>query len=191
MQKEICQFFKPTNKTNKVNKVNKVNTVNKKKDEPVLFQPNLFVFTDGACQNNGRSNAAASWAVYFKKNDHRNTSALIVGKQTNQVAELTAIIKAYEILEVNNQLNENIMICSDSIYAIRCATTYGEKCEKRCWIKKKPIPNVDLVKKAYYYYKNKNNIKFKHIKAHTGKTDYYSLGNDGADRLAVRTLNNN
>ena len=66
MQKEICQFFKPTNKSNKVNKVN---TVNKKKDEPVLFQPNLFVFTDGACQNNGRSNATATWAVYFKKND--------------------------------------------------------------------------------------------------------------------------
>jgi len=182
MQKEICQFFKPTKKTNKVNK---------KKDEPVLFQPNLFVFTDGACQNNGKPNAIASWAVYFNENDSRNASELIKGRQTNQVAELTAIIKAYEILEVNNQLNLNIMICSDSIYAIRCATTYGEKCEKRCWIKKKPIPNVDLVKKAYYLYKNKNNIKFKHIKAHTGKTDFYSLGNDGADKLAVKTIIDN
>ena len=181
MQKDISQFFKITKEKN-----------NKKKDElAVLFQPNLFVFTDGACQNNGKPNAIASWAVYFNENDPRNASELIIGRQTNQVAELTAIIKAFEILEKNKQLNQNIMICTDSIYAIRCATTYGEKYEKRCWIKKKPIPNVDLVKKAYYLYKNKNNIKFKHIKAHTGKTDFYSLGNDGADRLAVRTLNNN
>ena len=182
MQKEIAEFFKPTKKTN---------IVNKKKDEPISVRSNLFVFTDGACQNNGKPNAIASWAVYFNENDSRNTSELIIGKQTNQVAELTAIIKAYEILEVNNQLNQNITICTDSIYAIRCATTYGEKCEKSCWIKKKPIPNMDLVKKAYYLYKHKNNINFKHIKAHTGRTDFYSLGNDGADKLAVKTINDN
>ena len=76
----------------------------------------MFVFTDGACQNNGKPNAIASWAVYFNENDSRNASELIIGKQTNQVAELTAIIKAYEILEVNNQLNENITICDKILY---------------------------------------------------------------------------
>ena len=55
-------------------------------------------------------------------------------------------------------------------------------------IDKKPIPNQDLVKKAYYLYKNKKNIVLKHIKAHTGKQDEYSLGNEMADKLANKAI---
>ena len=50
------------------------------------------------------------------------------------------------------------------------------------WIEKKP--NLELVKKAYNIYKNKYNVQFEHILAHTGKKDRHSIGNDGADRMA-------
>ena len=40
------------------------------------------------------------------------------------------------------------MIYSDSKYSIRCCTTYGEKLYKLNWKKNKPIPNIELVKKA-------------------------------------------
>ena len=65
---------------------------------------------------------------------------------------------------------------------MRCCTTYGEKCAKKGW--KKDIPNKDLVKRAYQLFKDKKNIKFKHVLAHTGLKDRHSVGNAGADHLA-------
>ena len=44
--------------------------------------------------------------------------------------------------------------------------------------------NKELVKTAYEIYKNKLNIQFIHIKAHTNNTDIHSFGNDNADKLA-------
>ncbi len=80
----------------------------------------------------------------------------------------------------------NITICSDSQYAIRCCTTYGQKCENINWKKKGGIPNLELVKKAYELFKNLNNVSFKHIKAHTGLDDIHSIGNENADKLAYK-----
>ena len=142
------------------------------------------VYTDGACSNNGQRGAKAGLGVYFGIDDPRNCAQRIEGKQTNNTAELKAIIKAAEILYREILAGFQVNIYSDSAYAIRCCTTYGEKMEKACWIKKKPIPNVDLVKKAYYIFKDKENVEFHYIAAHTGKTDEHSLGNEGADKLA-------
>ena len=41
-----------------------------------------------------------------------------------------------------------------------------------------------------YPYINKPFIKFVHIKAHTGKQDEHSLGNEGADELANKAIGN-
>ena len=143
---------------------------------------NYYVYTDGSCINNGKSNAKAGIGIYFGDNDHRNVSEKIIGKQTNNIAEITAIIKVFSIIKNDIDNDKNITIVSDSEYSIRCATTYGEKCAKDNWSKK--IPNFHLVKKVYELYKNVNNVKFKHIKAHTNKSDIHSIGNEHADRLA-------
>ena len=45
-----------------------------------------------------------------------------------------------------------------------------------------------MVKKAYYLFKYKKNIELKHIKAHTGKQDEHSLGNEIADELANEAI---
>ena len=57
----------------------------------------LKVYTDGACSNNGKLNAKAGFGVYFGKNDSRNISKRVIGKQTNNVAELLAIIEVFSI----------------------------------------------------------------------------------------------
>lgn len=144
----------------------------------------INVYTDGACSNNGQRGAKAGLGVYFGENDPRNCSERIEGKQTNNTAELKAIIKAAEILYREILAGFTVNIYTDSSYAIRCCTTYGEKMEKRNWIKKKPIPNQELVKQAYYTFKDKKNVHFNYIAAHTGKEDEHSLGNEGADKLA-------
>lgn len=146
-----------------------------------------YVYTDGACVNNGQENAMAGMGIYFGDDDPRNVSKRVVGKQSNNTAELGAIIEAYTIIKDDVENGKVVTIVSDSIYAIRCVTTYGEKCAAKGW--SADIPNKDMVKRAYELYRRnspfaEHRIFFKHIKAHTGKDDVHSLGNENADRLA-------
>ena len=101
---------------------------------------------------------------------------------------MLAIIKALTILDNEIKEGKKVIIYSDSRYAIRCCTTYGEKCFKKGWKnpnnKNKPIPNLELVQTGYLYCREYENIKFKHVAAHTGKQDRDSIGNENADRLA-------
>lgn len=144
--------------------------------------PEYYVYTDGACSNNGKSNAMAGIGIFFGLNDPRNVSKRIEGKQSNNAAELTALIDLYKIIENDIVANTCVAIVSDSNYALRCISTYGDKCHKKNW--NVDIPNKELVKTAYELYKNKKNIKFILIKAHTENSDVHSVGNDGADKLA-------
>ena len=158
------------------------NIIVNSKDDNIVFNPDYYVYTDGACSNNGKDNALAGIGIFFGINDNRNISKKIEGKQTNNTAELSAIIETYHIIE-NDILNgKKIAIVSDSEYAIKCVSSYGEKCYRKCW--NVDIPNKDLVKIAYEMYKDKLNIQFIHIKAHTNNTDIHSFGNDNADKLA-------
>lgn len=166
--------------------IKKCNQILKDEDEINEFKPEIIVFTDGSCINNGKPNAKAGYGIYFGENDSRNISKKIEGKQSNNTGELTAIYELSNILlnEINN--NNRILVVSDSIYAIRCATSYGEKNAKINWSKN--IPNIDLVKKIYEIYNNKDYIKFYHIYSHTNKNDYYSKGNEQADLLANKAI---
>jgi ribonuclease HI len=158
------------------------------------FVADINVYTDGACYNNGKRNAKAGIGIYFGIDDPRNVSRRVEGKQTNNTAELTAIIVAHNILNEDIATrNKNIMIYSDSTYAIRACTTYGAKLCKKKWKQSvnKPIPNLELVKMAFELFQNKSNIRFMYIKAHTGNRDEHSIGNDCADTLASMSINNN
>lgn len=153
-----------------------------KDTENIDMTVDYYVYTDGACSNNGRSNALAGIGIYFGENDVRNISKKIDGKQTNNTAELTAIIETYHKIKSDIDAEKCICIVSDSEYAIKCVTTYGEKCFKKNW--QLDIPNKELVKTAYELYNEEKKIKFMHIKAHTNNADNHSIGNKHADRLA-------
>ena len=147
--------------------------------------PDYYVFTDGACSNNGKPSAKAGIGVFFAPNDPRNISRhLDPGiKQTNNTAELTAIIQAYSVIQDDLATGKRVAICTDSEYAIRCATTYGRRCNAKGW--KDDIPNKPLVQQIYTLYDtHKTQAQLVHIRAHTGQTDVFSVGNENADRLA-------
>ena len=95
------------------------------------FIPEYYVYTDGACSNNGKNNASAGIGIYFGIDDKRNVSRKIEGKQTNNVAELRAIIETYNIIEKDIINGKFIAIVSDSEYAIKCVSSYGTKCNKK------------------------------------------------------------
>ena len=151
------------------------------------FILDYYVYTDGACINNGKPSASAGYGIFFGINDPRNVSQKIIGKQTNNIAELTAILETYYIIENDIINGKKIIIVSDSIYAIRCVTSYGKKCSEKNW--NVDIPNKELVKKTFELYNNKLNVQFMHIKAHTNNLDIHSIGNKYADKLATMVLN--
>lgn len=149
----------------------------------------LFVYTDGSCLNNGKNNAIAGIGIFIDLDNEQNVSKHLNDnyKHTNNSAELTAILEAYEIIK-NELKDKKICIVTDSAYSIKCATFYGEKCEKTQW--KKNIPNKELVKQLYNIYKTNNNLQLKSIKAHTNLNDKHTLGNLMADKLAYDSIKN-
>uniref|UniRef100_A0A6C0B3V2 Ribonuclease H n=1 Tax=viral metagenome TaxID=1070528 RepID=A0A6C0B3V2_9ZZZZ len=183
-QSKISNFFKVIPSSNpKITISSKISKVSHTKG---AFIPDYYVYTDGACSHNGRKNAKAGIGIYFADNDIRNKFERVIGRQTNNTAELTAIIKTYNLIKTDLDLGKKVCIASDSQYSIRCATAYGKKMAKNNW--KKDIPNKGLVKKIYELYGNNRNIMFKHVRAHTGNTDIHSIGNDHADRLANKAI---
>lgn len=149
----------------------------------------IIVFTDGACSNNGKPSAKAGIGVYFDKEDIRNLSKRVDGKQSNNTAELSAVIEVFKVLKEEIDLKRDIIIYSDSEYTIKCCGSYGEKCKKKDWKNKKGyIPNHELVSELYELFIINPNVTINHVKAHTGLNDDLSLGNEGADRLANEAI---
>ena len=160
----------------------------------ILMQKNdeIIVFTDGACSKNGAKDAKAGIGVYFGLNDTKNVSKRIQGKQSNNTAEMLAIIEVFKILENEIKQGKNVIIYSDSKYAINTFTEWAPEWEKNNWTKKSKgeIKNIDIVKQGYQLFKVSNNVKLIHVRAHSNKTDYLSKRNENADLLATNALSN-
>lgn len=115
---------------------------------------------------------------------HRNISERLTGTpQTNQRAELTAIKRALEVVEDD----QDVAIYSDSKYSISCVTEWW-----RGWIKKdwktaqgKDVENQDLIRPiiALIQVREKagGKTQFNWVKGHSS-----NAGNIAADLLAVK-----
>ena len=68
-----------------------------------IVQQDYYVYTDGACSKNGTKDAIAGIGIYFGKDDTRNVSKKIDLKPTNNVAELSAIIHACNLIESDSE----------------------------------------------------------------------------------------
>ena len=103
--------------------------VNLRLDVPIMWDPNYdpyyysVVFTDGHCSNNGRENASAGWGAYAPKTykGHETNISFkkhgpVIGEQTNNRAELQAVIESLKIL-LKYELNTlPVILVTDSKY---------------------------------------------------------------------------
>jgi len=153
-------------------------------DNQIDNQIDYYVYTDGACRHNGTKHSRAAIGIFFGVGDPRNVSQPIQGN-TNNIAELTAIVETYERIEPDLVAGKKIGIATDSEYAIKCVSTYGDSCAKKNW--EVDIPNKGLVRHAYQLYHD-SGVRFVHVKAHTKKGDLHSIGNAHADHLATSAL---
>jgi ribonuclease HI len=147
-----------------------------------------YVYTDGACIHNGKKYAKAGIGIFFGLDDKRNISERITGKQTNNAAELEAILRVFKILDKEIKKAEEYVIMTDSEYAIKCMGSYGYKLALKHWKTDKPIPNFEKVKEGFTLFQTYPNVTLDHVRAHTGKKDVHSLGNEWADKLATASI---
>ncbi|KAL2264995.1 hypothetical protein VTJ83DRAFT_7505 [Remersonia thermophila] len=141
----------------------------------------VVVYTDGSSRANGRADAAAGVGVYFGPGDPRNISERLKGLQTNQRAELTAILRALESVD----LDQDLEIRTDSKYSIRCVTEWYINWERNGWrTQGGPVKNADLVQDV--------RKKIEEREAHGAGTQFIWVkghamdpGNIAADKLAV------
>lgn len=155
------------------------------------LKKNIIVFTDGACTKNGKTNAKAGIGIYFPNNELPNISEKMNDTLlTNQRAELTAIYRALKIITEKLDFDK-ITIYTDSMYSIKSLTVWIKTWEKNDWktSNKKPVQNLDIIKPIHLILTKYNNkINFIHVRSHTNKNDFNSLGNAKADELATKSI---
>ncbi|KIE04016.1 RNase H domain protein, partial [Metarhizium majus ARSEF 297] len=158
-----------------------------KKAEPGVQRPAedvLQIYTDGSSLANGKAGSRAGVGVYFGDGDPRNVSERLVGDpQTNQRAELMAMLRALEIAP----LEQTVQIISDSQYSIKCVTQWAIGWKQKGWktATGEDVKNQDIIRavldKMDERTKTGANTYFHWVKGHAS-----DRGNVAADRLAVR-----
>ena len=132
------------------------------------------VYTDGACNNNGSENAVAGSGVWYGDDDPRNRSARVpLLRQTNQSAELMAILMAVR----DNPPDDNLRIISDSKYAINSLTKHAAKWEGKNWAGNQHSDLFRCITAWIRWRRGMTTIKW--VKSHSG-----DKGNEEADKLA-------
>ena len=150
------------------------------------------VYTDGACTNNGYPNAKCAIGIHFPETNFKQipdvSKFLDVPKASNNVAELTAIKEALEIIRKHNILSQ-VNLYTDSMYSKNTIEKWYPSWVKQNIVHKKK--NSELITELYKVYSavnEHNNINLVYIKAHTGFQDEDSIGNSIADELATKAL---
>lgn len=139
------------------------------------------VYCDGSCFNNGKKNARGGYGIYFGENDPRNLSAKLQGDQTNNRAELTAILETLKLVPTGD-----LEIITDSNLAVNTFTKWIFGWKKTTWWKNKDWThkdakkNMDLVTAIDdLLNKRTGKVKFTHVYGHQT-----CEGNNRADELA-------
>jgi len=139
-----------------------------------LRHQTIRIYTDGACLNNRKTNTKCGSGIWIAPNDPRNQAIRVPGnKQSNQIGELVAVIKATQALPIFSPIE----IHSDSEYVIEGLTLHLTNWEDNGWI---AVQNALLFKKAAYLLRCRTaTTHFKWVKGHSG-----DHGNEESDKLA-------
>ncbi|KAF5272782.1 hypothetical protein FQA39_LY07809 [Lamprigera yunnana] len=139
----------------------------------------VVVFTDGACENNGKKNARAGIGVWFDDNHPLNLSQPVNGRATNNTAEIQACIQAVKTAHANGVTK--LKIKTDSEFVINSMTKWIFKWRINNW---KVATGGDVKNKEDFVtldntLKLMEKVIWEHVDAHKG-----IQGNEAADTLA-------
>jgi ribonuclease HI len=152
------------------------------------------VFTDGACSNNGKIGAKASYACWFPEHKELSKAGRIPDdqQQTNQRGELTGIYEAIKIIQEKLPYEEiELQIFTDSMYSKNCLTQWVIGWQANNWKTSSgsPVSHRDIIEDAVKRLAKFKNYCISYVPAHTGKDDELSKHNEIVDKMAVAVLN--
>lgn len=147
---------------------------------------NLYFFTDGGCENNGKKDSIGAVGI---SRLHRNSTEYVfenlatehgelcdifsikVDSPTNNTCELLAILRALRWSYNLKQTKEikDVVIFSDSAYCINGITEWCHNWRKNGWDKKGGLANKELWQELYkftYEVLKDCDIKFYKVKGH-------------------------
>lgn len=186
LKKDSNLILDKTSNCNTINLNLQKQTENKLKSD----SDRIIVYTDGSCFNNGKKGAVAGIGAYFPNNQKYNISAPLAGKQTNQCAELTAILKTLQLVANTPELSQKkLLIKTDSEYSINVITKWIPSWRAKNWEKRNghQISNLQLISTLDQEIQNmrkrvgNGSLKLEHVRGHSNDP-----GNDFADKLARR-----
>ncbi|CAC5380838.1 rnhA [Mytilus coruscus] len=145
----------------------------------------MDVYIDGACQNNGKPSAKASFGIFWEKNSTRNSSGLVPDtyNQTNNTGELFAAVKCLQQVHQLNLVDVNIK--TDSEYLVRGVSSDSTYWKNNNWKLKssgKDVKNKELWSEIDNMSTNLN-VSWVHVPRDS------ESGQIEADKLAKNALN--
>lgn len=141
----------------------------------------LIIYTDGACRGNQNTSNIGAWAYQLEFRGKIKECFGGASNTTNNIMELTAVIKALEALN-DNAKNYSIKVYSDSQYFISGINEWCKTWELKKW---KNIKNVDLWRQILKLKEKFPKIEFLKIKGHSGNN-----GNERVDYLCNLAMDN-
>ncbi|MEE8736400.1 ribonuclease H [Bifidobacterium subtile] len=145
----------------------------------------ITVSTDGSALGNPNGPMGWAWADHntnpTQGSEHRHDGDCDAGgatNGTNQIGELCAVLEALRA----HPGSEDLVIETDSQYAINCSTKWVHGWKKNGWknSQKKPVKNAPLIKAIdAELSKRSGSVRFKWVKGHAG-----NAGNEKVDDLA-------
>jgi ribonuclease HI len=153
----------------------------------------IALYTDGACTNNGKPGAKASYAYYLPDYKELSDSGRIPDdqSQTNNRGELSGILHGInKVLASFPACDVDLYVYTDSDYSKNCLTKWVSGWIKNKWMTSgnKPVANRDLIEEISGKLVVFNSYCITWIPAHTGGSDEHSKNNEIVDRLATEVL---
>jgi ribonuclease HI len=143
------------------------------------WEPEVLLFTDGAC---GGNPGPGGWAFILKhpKSGRELESSGAEWETTNNRMELQAVIEGLSLLKRGTR----VQIVTDSAYVMNGVTQWMRGWKLRGWMRKtssgrKPVKNVDLWKRLDVLLSG-HTYRFQHVRGHRGHPE-----NERCDELAV------
>tara|TARA_B100000676_G_scaffold126244_1_gene125520 strand:+ start:2383 stop:2829 length:447 start_codon:yes stop_codon:yes gene_type:complete len=137
----------------------------------------IEIFTDGACKGNP---GVGGWGAILIYKDHKKEICGSSADTTNNIMELTAVIKALDTLKEPC----HVVLTTDSNYVKDGITDWIKNWKLNGWktSNKQPVKNQDLWKQLDTL-SEKHVIEWKWVKGHSGHP-----GNEHADALANEAI---
>lgn len=140
-----------------------------------LLQPEVTIYTDGACRGNP---GPGGYAAVLISGGHRKELSQGYRRTTNQRMELMAVIAALETLK----RPARVRLYTDSTYVRQGITEWIRQWKRRGWLTtaKKPVKNRDLWERLDQA-AGPHQIDWQWVRGHAGNSE-----NERCDALAVQ-----